>query len=177
MVQAGKYVRPPGDMVKLLAFSSDLRTVTILEGYKKEGDLAINGVIQRGFDLSDADAMIHVDKNGKPTGIAYPVIYELASGVRLFKVGPPTLEKKNPEDNTRLERILRGLSTEVKMAVIKQPVKMEVDKVTLQLRADPRLHGKALDNALLKNALSLKSEIWQLVVCLLFGLIVGILVF
>lgn len=176
MVEAGKYVRPPGESVKLLAFSADLKTVSLMDGYRKEGDLAINGVVQRAFDLSDADALIHIDGKGKPSGICYPVIYEIGSGVRLFGIGKPKIEKPS-ETFTRLDRMMKGLSTQVKVPIMKAPVKLETDKVTLQLRTDPRLHGKALDNALLKNALSLKGEIWQFVVCLLFGLLIGILVF
>lgn len=171
-----KYVLPPGEDVHLLAFSADLKNVIILDGYKKEGALAINGIDQRGFDLSNCDSMIYRNQKGKPIGMIYPVIYDIATGVRFMGIGknqPAPIESPT----AMLAYIKAGLSKETKIVSVKTPVQLKADPVILQLTADPRLHGKALDSALLKNALSLKGEFWQLVVCLLVGLIFGIVIF
>ena len=171
-----KYILPPGEDVHILAFSADLRNVIILSGYKKEGALAINGIDQRGFDLSNCDAMIYRDRNGKPIGMIYPAIYDIATGVRFMRIGK-THPAPDVKESSLLAHLKANLSSEVRSIVVKEPVTLKTDPVILQLTADPRLHGKALDSALLKNALSLKGEFWQLVVCLLVGLLFGIVIF
>lgn len=159
-----------------MAFSADLKNVIILSGYKKEGALAINGIDQRGFDLSNCDSMIYRDRNGKPIGMIYPVIYDIATGVRFMGIGK-THPPPDVKESSLLAHLKANLSSEVRSVVMKEPLTLKTDPKILQLTADPRLHGKALDSALLKNALSLKGEFWQLVVCLLVGLVFGIIIF
>lgn len=164
-----KFVSPPGEKVSILAFNADLSTVQILDGYKRDGDLAINGFEQKGFNLSDCSSLIYKGRNGRPQGMIYPAIYEIAAGVRLFAIGKPRVKEAGA--------FINHFSKEVKIPTLKEPVKLSIPPLTVELRTDPRLIGKALDNALLKNILSLRAEIWQLIVALLFGLFVGAMAF
>ena len=178
MPEVGKYVSPPGERCYILAMSKDLSQIALLDGFKKDGSLAINSIEQKAFSLADCSSMILKDSKGKPKGVCYPAIYEIASGVRFMGMGSPKIPPENPN---LADRLLLKLSSRIDTPMLKEPVKFEkgpmVKQMLIHLETDPRLMGKALDNALIKNALSLKSEIWQILLFSIIAFVMGAAVF
>jgi hypothetical protein len=135
--------------------------------------LVSNSLERKGIELNSCHPLIFQEK-GKFKGVVYPVDLDASQGIYFtdeslygkeeFCITPPITVSVPGRFRTKLETRWG------------RPVKFIRSTILRQLNINPRLTGTAVDSEMIRNALGLRPEIWQLIVALIVGVAIGWLV-
>ena len=127
---------------------------------------------RKGIELNECSPMILFEK-GKSRGLIYPVDLDTSQGVKFS-------DQEHHGDSVALtfpmEVSVPGRLFTRKVMKLGKPVWFCKSAILRQLSINPRLTGTAVDSELIRSALGLKPEIWQMIVCLIIGVVVGWLI-